>query len=174
MAVSSAAPAEMTKRSIPAAAPRLQLEEPEELLRAATLAVAAQDAALASASQATRAAQAAASAAEQRLVALESNLLTLRNEAAAHQAAMDQMRSRLAQSDDQSLVKTVLMVFVVALGALTLWLGWRVRSLQRERQAAWWQGVQSARQPEEPEALELAVEPAAAASGGHLSGAVAC
>ena len=161
-AASLAATAEKTKRSIPAASPRLKLEDPEELLKAATLAVAAQDAALASASQAARAAQAAASAAEQRLVALESNLVTLRNEAAAHRAAIDQMRSRLAQSDDQSLVQTVLMVIVLALGALTLWLGWRVRSLQRERQAAWWQGAQSARQPEEPEALEAAVEPAAA------------
>ncbi len=162
MPASLAATAERTKRSAPAAAPRLKLEEAEELLRAATLAVAAQDAALASASQAASTAQAAASAAEQRLVALESNLSTLRDEASAHRAAMDQMRSRLAEAEDQSRMQTVLMAIVAALGALTLWLGWRVRSLQRERQAAGWQAAQSAPAPEQPEDLGTANESAAA------------
>ncbi len=142
--------AETPKRSLQVAAPRLKLEEPEELLKAATLAVAAQDAALASAVQAASAAQAAASAAEARWVALESNLNTLRDEAVAHRAAMEQMRTRLAQAEDQGRLQSALAAFVVALGALAAWLGWRVRALQRERQAAWWQGVQQAGSADAP------------------------
>jgi hypothetical protein len=157
-----AAGAETPKRTTQAAAPRLKLEEPEELLKAATLAVAAQDAALASAAQAASAAEAAASAAEQRLLALESNLKTVSQEAAAHRATMDQMRTRLAQAEDQSRTQSVLMAIVLALGALTLWLGWRVRALQRERQAAWWQGVQGVQNAAAVENPVAADEPALA------------
>jgi pilus assembly protein FimV len=134
------------------AAPRLKLEEPEELLKAARLTVAAQDAALASATQAAGAAQAAASAAQQRLVALESNLAVMREDAAAHRAAMDLMRTRLAQTEDQGHTQSVLVAAVAALGALVLWLAWRMRLLQRERQAAWWHG---AAVTEEPAALPV-------------------
>jgi len=139
--VAASARREAPKRSAAANVPRLKLEEPEELLRAATLAVAAQDAALATAAQAASAAQAAASAAEQRLLALESDLKTMREDATAHRAAMDQMRNRLAQAEDQGRMQAVLVALVVLLGALALWLGWKVRSLARERQAAWWQAA---------------------------------
>jgi hypothetical protein len=136
--------AEAPKRSAAATAPRLKLEEPEELLKAATAAVAAQDAALASAAQAASAAEVAASAAEQRLVSLETNLKTMRDEAASHRAAMDLMRTRLAQAEDQSRMQSILVAIAAALAALAAWLGWRVRTLQRERQAAWWQGAAEA------------------------------
>jgi pilus assembly protein FimV len=135
---------ETPKPAAMAAVPRLKLEEPEELLRAATLAVAAQDAALATAAQAASAAQAAASAAEQRLLALESDLKTMRADAAAHRAAMDQLRTRLAQTEDQGRMQALLVVLVVLLGVLALWLGWKVRTLARERQAAWWQAAAQA------------------------------
>jgi pilus assembly protein FimV len=127
-----------------AAAPRLKLEEPEELLKAAARTVAAQDSALASAAQAASAAEAAASAADQRLLELAANLRTLRDEAGAHRATMDQLRTRLAQAEDRGRMQAALVALVVALGALALWLGWRVRALQRERQAAWWQAAAAA------------------------------
>ncbi|MBN8492914.1 MAG: hypothetical protein J0M00_15990, partial [Burkholderiales bacterium] len=79
--------------------PRLKLEEPDELLKAAAATVAAQDAALAVAAQAASAAQAAASSAEQRLAQMEANLKQLRDDAAAQRTAMEQLRNRLAQAD---------------------------------------------------------------------------
>ncbi len=150
-------------RSSQATAPRLTLEDPAELLKAATLAVAAQDAALASATQAASAAQSAASAADQRLMAMESNLTTLREQAAAQRATTDLMRTRLAQAEGPSRTLTALQVIVAALGGLALWLGWRVRSLQRERQAAWWQGAHGAQQ------AAAASEPAVAATEAALA-----
>lgn len=147
-------------------APRLKLEEPEERLRAATLAVAAQDAALASAAQAASAAEAAASAAEQRMAAMEANLKSMRDDAAANRASMELMRQRLAQSEDQSRMQSLLAAVVAALLLLVLWLGWRVRALQRERQAAWWQGAaaaEGAAAVPAGDAPEVATKPAAAA-----------
>ncbi len=150
-----AARSDAPKRSVVAAAPRLKLEEPEELLKAATATVAAQDAALASAAQAASAAEAAASASEQRLVAMESSLKTLRDEATAHRATMEQMRNRLAQAEDQGRMQSILVGIVALLAALAAWLGWRVHKLQRERQAAWWQGAAEA----EAAAADVSVEP---------------
>ena len=145
-----------------AVTPRLKLEEPEELLKAAAAAVAAQDAALASAAQAASAAEAAASAAEQRLTTMEADLKSMRDDATAYRASMELMRQRLAQSEDQGRMQSMLAAVVAALLLLVLWLGWRVRTLQRERQAAWWQGAaaQAAVPPTEP---EVPAQPAAAA-----------
>jgi len=120
---------------------RLTLDEPEQRLRAATLAVAAQDAARASAAQAASAAEAAASAADQRLAAMEANLQSMRADASAHRESMQLLRQRLAQAEDQGRLQSVLAVALAGLLLLALWLGWRVRALQRERQAAWWQGA---------------------------------
>jgi pilus assembly protein FimV len=126
------------------AAPRLKLEEPEALLQAATLAVAAQDAALASPAQVASAAQAAALAAEQRMAALEKNLQDMRGDAAAHRAAMDQMRSRLGQAEDQKGMVWALIALAVALAAVAAWLGLRLRAQQREQQADWRQAAAAA------------------------------
>ncbi len=123
------------------ALPRLRLEEPEALRHTAMLAVAAQEAALANATQVANAAQAAASAAEQRVAALERNLQDTRMDAAAQGAVMEQMRTGLARAEDQGRMQSALAVAVVAVTALALWLGWRLRALQRERQAGWWQGA---------------------------------
>lgn len=124
-------------------APRLKLEEPDELLKAARLAVAAQDAELAQASEAASAAQAAASAAAQRVAALEQNLRTVQDGATQQRLAMDQLRVRLAQAEEQDRKLWTLAALVLALGACALWLGLRLRALQRERQA-WWVGVGAA------------------------------
>jgi pilus assembly protein FimV len=136
------------------AAPRLKLEEPNERLKAATLAFAAQDVALASAAQAASAAEAAASAAEQRLAAMDADLKSMRAEAAANRESMGLLRQRLAQTEDQGRLQSVLAAVVAGLLLLALWLGWRVRALQRERQAAWWQGAAGA-----DGAVAQAVEP---------------
>ena len=68
----------------------------------------------------------------------------MRDDAAAHRASMELMRQRLAQSEDQGRMQSMLAAVVAALLLLVLWLGWRVRALQRERQAAWWQGAAGA------------------------------
>ena len=137
------------------AALRLPHPEPETLLKAATLAVAAQDAALASAAQAASAAEAAAAAAELRLAALDTNLKTTRDEAAAQQAVMEQMRRRLAQTEDRGRTQSLLVAIAAALMLLALGLGWRVRTLQRERRALQRQGAA---------ALEAAAAPPVAAA----------
>lgn len=157
------------KPATQSATPRLKLEEPEELLKAATLAVAAQDAALATAAQAASAAEAAASAAEQRMAMMEANMKSMRDDAGAQHASMELMRQRLAQSEDQGRMQSMLAAMVAALLLLVLWLGWRVRALQRERQAAWWQGAAVAEQAAQPPAeAEVLEEPAAAAPAASL------
>jgi pilus assembly protein FimV len=132
------------------ASPRLMLEEPEALLRAAALAVATQDAALATATQAASTAQLAAAAAEQRLAALEQNLNDMRAQAITHQALMEQVRSRLSQAEDQGRLMWGLTAVVLTLASLALWLGIRLRTLQRERQAGWWQGEPTPSMPGPP------------------------
>lgn len=143
-----AARKEVPPRTVASAAapatPRLKLEEPEALLRAATLTVAAQDAAAAVVAQAASAAQAAASAADQRLAAMDKQLQRMHEEAGASRAALDQLRGRLAQADEQGRWQTLLAAAVLLLGGLVAWLAWRLRALQRERQAGWWQAAQQA------------------------------
>ena len=124
-------------------APRLKLEEPDELLQAARLAVATQDAAVANAEKAAAAAQAAASAAEGRLVALEQDLQAMRADSAAQRLAMEQLRDRLAGAEQRSQLTWPLLALLALLGGVTLWLGLRLRALQRERQAGWWQVAQA-------------------------------
>jgi len=127
-----------------AAAPRLKLEEPDELLKTAAATVAAQEAALAVAAQAASAAQATASAAEQRLAQMEASLKQMREDAASQRQAMDQLRQQLAQADAQARWQPLWFALLAALAVAVLGLGWRLRALQRERQAAWWQGAEAA------------------------------
>ena len=127
-------------------------------------AVPADSAALDSAMQAASAARAAASAAEQRRVAVKADLALLRDEAAAQRASIAQMRARLAQAEDPGRAQVALAAFLVPLGLVALWLGWRVRGLQRERQAAWWPGMAETGLPDAP-ASEPAAPPEAAAAG---------
>ena len=144
-------------------AAQLKPDDSEQRLKAATLAVAAQDAALALAAQTARAAEAAA--AEQRLAAMDAQLKLVRDEATAHRSSMELMRQRLAQGDEQGRVQPMLAAAIACLLLLVLWLGWRVRELQRERQAAGGRGAACA---DEAAARPLGFaglnEPAAAAA----------
>ncbi|HYN60891.1 MAG TPA: hypothetical protein VET87_15260 [Rubrivivax sp.] len=142
------------------AAARLKLDDPDELLNAATRAVAAQDAELARAVQAASATQAAATAAEARFLALGSSLQDIRAEAAGHGAVVEQLRSRLAQNEDQRQLMWALTALVVVLTCLALWLGMRLRALQRERHAGWWQAAAA---PGVTRALDASSEVAAPA-----------
>lgn len=139
------------------ATPRLTLEEPDDRLQAAIQAVAAQEAAASSAVMAASAAQAAASASEQRMAALEKSLLDMRAEAAAHRANLEQMRQRVAQSEEQSRWMWALALVVLLLAGFALWLGLRVRALQREREAGWWVAAQAHGAAEGSEAPMAAV-----------------
>jgi hypothetical protein len=130
-------------RSAAGPAPRLTLEEPDERLQAVRLAVAAQDAAVANAEKTALAAQTAASAAETRLAALEQELQTLRADGAAQRAAIGQLRDQLAKAEQRRQMNWPLLALLGLLGAVTLWLGLRLRALQRERQAGWWQLAQA-------------------------------
>jgi hypothetical protein len=56
-------------------------------------------------------------------------------------------------------MQTALVALLVLLAALVLWLGWKVRALARERQAAWWQAVPP------PAATDAEVVAAEAAAG---------
>ena len=142
-AIAPTPPRDQPQRSAARATPRLQLDEPDVLLQAAKLAVATQDAAVANAQQAASAAQAAASSAENRLLALQQDMQALRSEAAANRAAMEQLRARLAGAEDRGLQMNLLLALVALLGGVTLWLAWRLRALQRERQAQWWSVAQA-------------------------------
>jgi hypothetical protein len=156
-AAGSAVPASQAARPVA----RLKLDDPDELLKAATLAVAAQDAELARAAQAASAAQAAAAAADERLLALERNLQDMRAEAAGHRAVVEQLRARLAQSDDQRQLMWALAALVMVLACLALWLGMRLRALQRERQSAvWWQAAAAPGAPPAHDAANEAAVPA--------------
>lgn len=126
-----------------APAPRLTLEEPDERLQAVRLAVAAQDAAVANAEEAASAAQAAASAAETRLAALEKDLQGVRADSAAQRAVMEQLRDRLVGVEQRGQMNWPLLALLALLGSITLWLGLRLRAMQRERQAGWWQLAQA-------------------------------
>jgi hypothetical protein len=129
---------------VESAGPRLQIDDPQNLLRAAAAAVAAQDAARSAAAPAAGAADAAAEAVAQRVARLEARLKQVHEEADAQRAAMESMRSRLAQADEPARWQALLLGLLALLCAALLGLGWRLRSLRREQQAAWWRGAAAA------------------------------
>lgn len=123
---------------------RLQVDDPQTLLRTATAVVAAQDAVRNAAVQAASAAEAAAASAAQRVAQLETSLKQVREESDAQRAAMESLRSRLAQADEPGRLQTLLLVALMLLAATVLWLGRRLQLLRREQQAAWWKGAAAA------------------------------
>jgi hypothetical protein len=118
---------------------RLRLDPAEPALQPAPAASAVEDAieAVAQAASAARAAASAASAAEQRIATLERNITEMRAEAQANRDLVAQMRERLGAAEGGGRWLLPLLLAVLALAALAAWLGWRLRVLQRERQAAW-------------------------------------
>jgi hypothetical protein len=129
---------------VESAGPRLQIDDPQNLLRAAAAVVAAQDAARSAAAPAASAAEAAAASVAQRVAQLETRLKQVHEEADAQRAAMESMRSRLVQADEPARWQGLLLGLLALLCAALLWLGWRLRSLRREQQAAWWRGAAAA------------------------------
>lgn len=124
-------------RPQPPTAPRLRLEaaEPPKPPQAEAIAQAME--AVAQAASAARAAEAAASAAAARMAGLERTIEQLRSEARTSQEQSNQLRQRLAASEETSRWMLPLAAAVLVLGALAGWLGWRLSALQRERRVDW-------------------------------------
>ncbi|MFO1267711.1 MAG: hypothetical protein U1F67_13635 [Rubrivivax sp.] len=118
-------------------APRLRLEAAEPPKPAQAEAIAQAMEAVAQAASAARAAEAAASAAAARIAGLERTIEQLRSEARTSQEQSNQLRQRLAASEETSRWMLPLAAAVLVLGALAGWLGWRLSALQRERRVDW-------------------------------------
>jgi hypothetical protein len=116
---------------------RLSLDAPEPVLSAQAQAVEQAIEAVARATDAARATAAAASAAEQRVAALERTVEQLRGEARANTQANADLRAQLADSQGADRWIGPLLFALVVLGALAVWLAWRLAELQRLRQAGW-------------------------------------
>jgi pilus assembly protein FimV len=86
--------------------------------------------------------------AEQRKVVLEQNLHDLRADAASDRAAMDRMRLRLGQADEQNRWLWALLALAVGLASMIIWLRLRLRALQLELQAGRRQGAAAAPEAE--------------------------
>lgn len=91
----------------------------------------ADHAALSSALQAASAAQQAASAAERQLRAATAEIGQLRAQATAQSDLLTQLRTRLKRADEPNRLQAALIAFVVSLGLVVSWLGWRLRSAGR-------------------------------------------
>jgi hypothetical protein len=89
------------------------------------------------AASAARAAASAASAAEARIASLERTVSDLRAESKANRDLMAQMRDRLGAADGDSRWTMPLVATLLGLLALSVWLGWRLRLMQKERLAIW-------------------------------------
>jgi len=116
---------------------RLSLDAPEPVLSAQAQAVEQAIEAVARATNAARATAAAASAAEQRVAALERTVEQLRGEARANTQASADLRAQLADSRVADRWIGPLLFALAVLGALAVWLAWRLAELQRLRQAGW-------------------------------------
>ncbi len=100
---------------------------------------------------AAAAAWAAVATAERQLAQMKGELAQARDDAAAQGASLAQMRTRLTQAEHQRRVQAALAAFVLALGLVALWLGGRVRALQRARRGT----------PHDAEAIDAGDAPAA-------------
>ncbi|MFO1286111.1 MAG: hypothetical protein U1F49_06040 [Rubrivivax sp.] len=107
---------------------RLEAAEPPKPAQAEAIAQAME--AVAQAASAARAAEAAASAAAARIAGLERTIEQLRSEARTSQEQSNQLRQRLAASEETSRWMLPLAAAVLVLGALAGWLGWRLSALQ--------------------------------------------
>jgi hypothetical protein len=122
----------------PAVAPQARLRlETAEPPKPPDAAIAQAMEAVAQAASAARAAEAAASAAAARIATLERSVEQLRSEARSNLEQANQLRQRLAASEETSRWMLPLAAAVLVLGALAGWLGWRLTALQRERRADW-------------------------------------
>jgi pilus assembly protein FimV len=128
------------RAAVKPSAPRLQLDRADKvaILPVAPANVSAElDEALAGARAAQAAASVAASAAAQRLALVERDMQQLQAAASANQATAALVRARLGAAAGQNQWVPTLAVLLAVLAGVALWLGGRVRTLQRERQAGW-------------------------------------
>lgn len=135
----ASARAQAVPRAPTEARPRLRLE-PTEPVREAPTAAAMREAfdAVARAASSAEAAASAASAAQSRVVELESTLTRMTQEAKARDTELARLRQALADGARPSLDAGLLWSGLVSvLVALSLWLGWRLRVLRRQQEAAW-------------------------------------
>lgn len=119
--------------------PRLRLE-PTEPVREAPTAAAMREAfdAVARAASAAEAAASAASASQARVVELESSLARMTQDAKARDAELERLRKAVSEGQQRPFDASLVMSLLVSLlAALVLWLGWRLRSLRRQQEAAW-------------------------------------
>jgi pilus assembly protein FimV len=93
--------------------------------------------AVAWAASAARAAASAASAAEERAAALERDVERLRQQAQASRDLAAELRTRAPSASAPGAGWIALLAALAVLAGLTAWLGWRLRVVQRDRQAAW-------------------------------------
>lgn len=124
--------------------PRLKLDAPAMSAAAAAAAASAaqRELALKAAEEAASAAKGAATQAANRVAELEKGMEALRVEAKANREAMERMTRQLAESQSRSDWMPVLMVAVLALGALAGVLAWRLRKRADQRDE-WWSSNQA-------------------------------
>ncbi len=131
----SAARAAPVRAPGPEGRPRLQLDGAQ--VATASPAVAAAEAQAAAARAAVSAAEAAASAAQQRLKDMETEVAKLRADAKAQTEALVELRKQLAQDrnrgTDAGWMMPALMALAGLLGAIALWLAWRLKQQQQQR-----------------------------------------
>lgn len=132
-----------------AAAARLQLELAPRIASPEAQAVEEALAAVAEAASAARAAASAASASQARISALEREAAALREELRAGRSLNEQLRQQLA-SRSAGLWTWPLLGLALLLGALALWLAWRLAAAQREVQASWKRAAAAADAPPAP------------------------
>lgn len=109
---------------------------------AAAASAAQRELALKAAEEAASAAQGAATQAANRVAELEKGMEALRVEAKANREAMERLTRQLAESQSRSDWMPVLMVAVLALGALAGVLAWRLRKRADQRDE-WWSSNQA-------------------------------
>jgi len=130
-------PLEPVARSGPAASTAAAVQE-------AQLRVAAMAASAAMAEQAASNALAQAAQAAERMRALEQGLEKLRADAERDRDQLITLRAKLAQAEGSGRLAPWLGVALALLAAVAVWLGLRMRRLQRERDAQWWAATRAA------------------------------
>ncbi len=133
---SAPAAAAPPRPSVAEARPRLQLDG-GQVAAATAPAVLAAEAQASAAREAAAVAEAAASAAQQRMKDMEAEVARLRADAKAQTEALVELRKQIAQDRNRPAEAGWLMPALLAvaglLGAIALWLAWRLRQQQQVR-----------------------------------------
>ena len=150
----SAAPAARLRLDapvLPPTTPPPAAAQAEALAAAASAAVAQ---AAASAASAVAEAASAAAQAQDRVAALEKAIAQLQADRATDRETLAQLRSRARDSEAAARWMPYLAALTALLAVLALWMGVRLRALQREREKAWWSAAAQAAQAASKQAPE--------------------